>query len=60
MLSVASELAWVFDRIALLHMGGTSTILKIVDVLVAHKGVLNAAKINPDVGQLMREERAGI
>jgi hypothetical protein len=60
MLSVARKLARIFDGIALLHMGGAPAVLEVVDALVAHERILDSAKVDPDVRELVREQRSRI
>ena len=58
--AVSLEVVRVADRILLLHQGRTAAVLEVVDAPLAHEGVLDAPKVNPDVRQLMDEERSGI
>ena len=58
--AVALELERIVDRVLLLHIGGAAAVLEVIDAFVAHEHVLDAAKIDPDVRQLMREQRSGV
>src|SRR5664280_653115 len=58
--AIARELAGIVDRVLLLHIRCAAGVLEIVDTFVAHERILNAAKVDPDVRSLMREQRAGI
>src|SRR6185437_2805925 len=59
-LAVTRELEWVVDCVFSLHTGCAAGVLEIVDSLVAHERILNAAKIDPDMRNLMREQRPRI
>lgn len=52
--------AGVADPVLLLHEGGAPAVLEIIDPLLAHERVLDAAKIDPHVGELMREQRSRV
>ena len=45
---------------SLLDIGGPPAVLEVVDPLVAHEGVLDAAEVDPDVRELVGEQRAGV
>ena len=55
--AIARELERIVDRVPLLHIGCAAGVLEIVDAFVAHERVLNAAKVDPDMRNLMREQR---
>ena len=59
-LAVVVELRWIVDGVSTLSQGGSAGILEIVDALVAHVGIANSAKIDPDVRVLMSEQRGKI
>ena len=56
MFAIASELARIFDGVALLNISGAPAVLEVIDALVTHERVLDAAKIDPDVGKLVCEK----
>lgn len=57
---IASKFEWIIYRVLLPDISCTATILKIIDTFIAHEVVLNITKINPDMRELMREQRPGI
>src|SRR3989304_2115046 len=60
MSAIAGELERVVHRVLLLDIGRAAAVLEIVDALDAHEGVLNAAKVDPDMRELVREQRPGV
>ena len=58
--AVARELERIVDRVAALHMRRATAVLEIVDALVAHERVLDAAKVDPDVRHLVGEQRSRV
>src|ERR1019366_9497746 len=59
MAAIALELEWVVDRVPLLHICCTATVLEIVDAFIAHESVLNTAKVDPNMRELVREQWPG-
>src|ERR1019366_4333578 len=53
--AVVCELERVIDGVLTLHIGGAPAVLEIVEALGTHEGVLDAAKVDPDMGELVRE-----
>src|SRR6185437_7671403 len=60
MLAIAGPVPRILDAVLLVDVGGPTTVLKVVDALLTHQGVLNAAEVDPDVRKLVDEERAGV
>src|SRR5215510_2319818 len=58
--AVADEFHGVADGILLLHKCRLPAILEVVAVVSAHEIITNIAKVDPEVRELMCEERAGI
>ena len=54
-LAVVRELERIVDRVLTLHVGRAPAVLEIVAALPTHECVLDAAKVDPDVGELVRE-----
>ena len=52
--------AGIADTVLLLDEGGAAAVLEVVDPVFAHECVLDAAKIDPHMGELMREEWSGV
>src|SRR5450830_110047 len=59
-LAVPGKSHWIVDRILLLHQRCASAVLEIIHAFGAHWRILYAAKIHPDVRQLVREQGAGV
>src|SRR5659263_398158 len=53
--AIVRELERVVDRVLTLYIGRASAVLEIVDALGTHEGILNTAKVDPDMGELVRE-----
>ena len=53
--AVVRKLERVVDGVLTLHVGRAPAVLEIVDALGTHEGVLDTAKVDPDVGELVRE-----
>src|SRR5450756_1654020 len=51
--AVVRELERVVDGVLTLHVGRAPAVLEIVDALGTHEGVLDAAKVDPGVGELV-------
>ena len=58
--AVVRKLERVADRVLALHVGRASTVLEIVDALGEHESVLDTAKVDPDMRELVCEKRPGI
>lgn len=58
--TIAGELERVVDRVLLLRISRAAAVLEIVDAFATHEGVLNAAKVDPDMRELMCEQRPGV
>src|SRR5947209_4281760 len=58
--TVAFELSRITDRILLLHVGRAATVLEVINSLPAHELILDAAKVYPQVRELVDEERASV
>src|SRR5664279_6455088 len=50
----------IADSVLLLHMRRAPAVLEVVTLLLAHIGVADAAKIDPDMRELVDEERPGV
>src|SRR5207244_5987302 len=48
-LAVALEPQGIADGVLLLHVGLPAAVLEVVEAVLAHEGVLNAAEVDPDV-----------
>jgi hypothetical protein len=59
-LAVAREFFRVADCVLLLNVGGAAAVLEVINRAPAHVLVLYAAKIYPDVRELMNKKRAGV
>ena len=59
-LAHALQLQRIADGVLLLDQGRAPAVLEVVDALVAHVGIADAAEVDPDVRHLVDEERAGI
>ena len=59
-LAVAGELERVAARVLLLDVGRLAAVLEVVDVVLAHERVLDAAEVDPEVRELVREQRPGV
>src|SRR5277367_3522285 len=60
MAAIADEVERVLDRVLLLHISRATAVLEIVDAMDAYERVLNATKINPEMRELVREQRPGV
>src|SRR5665647_227343 len=58
--AVGLELERVVDRVLLLHICSAAAVLEIIDAFIAHEGVLNSAKVDPDMRELVCEQRPGV
>src|SRR4029079_7694709 len=58
--TIARELEWIGDRVLLLHISRATAVLEVIDTFAAHERVLDPAKIDPDVRNLMGEQRPGV
>src|SRR5450759_3685544 len=58
--AVALELSRVADRVLLLGERGAAAVLEVVNAALAHVVVADAAKVYPDVRELVNEERPGV
>ena len=59
-LPVAGEAVRVADRILALHVGRLPAVLEVVGTVFPHEVVAEASEIDPELGQLMREQGAGV
>src|SRR5262249_60400428 len=59
-LSVPLELPRVCDPVELMRACRAPAVLEVIAALRPHERVADPAKINPDVGELADEERAGV
>ena len=57
---IVPEAERVADGVLLLNERRPSAVLEVVEVVLAHEAVPDAAKVDPDVGHLMDEERPGV
>src|ERR1035437_2644012 len=55
--AVVCELERVIDGVLTLHIGRAPAVLEIVEALGTHESVLDTAKVHPDMGELVREQR---
>ena len=55
--AVAREIQRIADRVFLMGKGRPPAVLEVVAVALAHEFVANATEVDPQVGQLMREQR---
>src|SRR3546814_11594509 len=58
--SIALEILWIVDGVLALRIRGAPAVFEIITALSAHERLLNAAKIEPAVRQLMGKQRAGV
>jgi hypothetical protein len=58
--SVANEAVRIADRIVPMDVRRLTAVLEIVRAALPHEGVANAPEIYPEVGELVREQRAGV
>ena len=58
--AIVRELERVVDRVLALHIGRASAVLEIVDALGTHEGILDTVKVEPDMEELVREQRPRI
>src|SRR5262249_62131745 len=56
-LAVAGELERILPRILLMDVGRPPAVLEVVAPVVAHELVLDSAEIDPEMRELVREER---
>src|SRR4030095_9228509 len=59
-LAVASEIQRIADCVFPMGEGRSPAVLEVVAVALAHEFVANPTEIDPQVGELMREERTRI
>src|SRR5450759_141199 len=59
-LAVMRKSAGIADAVLLLDERGAPAVLEVIDAVLAHELILDATKIDPHMGELMREERSGI
>jgi len=57
---IVQKTEWIIYSILPLNIGGSPAVLKIIDSHLPVEVVVYAAKIQPQMGHLMNEERAGI
>ena len=60
MFAIPFEMFWISNRVLLLGISRSATVLEIIDRLASHVLILNAAKVDPQVRQLMNEKRARV
>src|SRR5918999_3142422 len=58
--SISIKLFRIAHRILLLRIDRTTAVLEVVDRLPAHVVVLNAAKVDPEVREVMDKQRPGV
>src|SRR6185437_3458131 len=58
--AVAYEFERVAPRVFLVNIGRLAAVLEVVAVVLPHKRVADATEINPEMRELMREERPGV
>src|SRR5687768_1867640 len=58
--SIAGKLLWIAHRILLLHINRAPAVFEVVDRLATHVLVLNSAKVDPHMREMMNEEWTGI
>src|SRR5581483_1801254 len=58
--TVADPLHRVVHRIRLLHEGRLPAVLEVVAAVFAHEGVTEAAEVDPQVRELVGEQRPGV
>src|SRR5580658_851680 len=56
MAAIALELQRVSDGILLLRISCTPAVFEIVDPFITHESVLNTTEVDPDMGELVREQ----
>src|SRR2546423_4592724 len=59
-LAIALEIFWIPNRVLLLCVSRSTAILEIIDCLAFHVLILNAAKVDPHVRQLVNKEWSGV
>ena len=59
-LTVVAEALRIANAVLLVHIGRATAVLKVVKRLSAHEGILDAAKVNPHVRELMHEQRGAV
>src|SRR5277367_4849458 len=57
---VGAEVRGIVDRVPSLDVGRTAAVLEIIDAYAAHKVVLNSSEIDPNMRELVDEERTRI
>src|SRR5687768_5300742 len=60
MLTVALKASWVPDRVLLLHKRCVPAVFEVVAFPLAHERVANATEVDPEVRELVREQRPGV
>ena len=58
--AVGLKTGWIGNRILLMNIGRAAAIFEIIDLFVTHIVVLNSSKVDPDMGELVDEERSRI
>jgi len=58
--AVANKLKGVPDRVLLLDVGRLPAVLEIIAAALAHVGIPDAAEIDPQVRELVGEQRPGV
>src|SRR6185503_17921189 len=58
--AIAFEASGVFNSVLLLSVSGATAVFEIIDPSLPHVVVLNGAKIDPHVRELMDEERTSV
>src|SRR5436305_14974819 len=60
MFAIALEMSWISNRVLLLRISRSAAVLEIIDRLAFHVFILNAAKVDPHMRELMNEKWSGI
>src|SRR5204862_6534312 len=50
----------ITNRVLLVHVGRATAVFEIINGLSAHERILNAAEVNPQVGELVHEKRGAV
>src|SRR5207245_8051293 len=56
-LAIADKFEWIEDRVFLLHESRLLAVREVVASAVAHEGITDAAEVDPQVRQVVREQR---
>ena len=59
-LAIVAEALGIPNGVLLVHVGCATAVLEVVNRLPAHEGILDAAEVNPQVGELMHEQRGAV